>query len=315
MELKILAQPLPSERKNVMHPDHDEYLKYMGRARLDKAVNTLLGILQGISFDSRIDGKEISLLDQWLRENSEFRNCHPFTELIPVLEESLLDECLEKEEYLDLLWICEKLRSTEYYGATTADIQILHGILGGIISDGIITEPELKGLSAWISDHEYLAGCWPYDEIGSLVLGVLADKKIDEQEQRLLNDFFGEFIPGLAPVPAGYSSERGKSITGLCAVCPNVVFPGSIFCFTGSSPQHTRKDFCKIVEDRRGIASKSVNKDINYLVIGSGGNPCWAYACYGRKVEQAIDLRRKGHRLLLVHENDFLDAAAETNDR
>lgn len=34
-------------------------------------------------------------------------------------------------------------------------------------------------------------------------------------------------------------------------------------------------------------------------------NPCWAYACYGRKVEQAIGLRKAGSQLLLVHEADF----------
>ncbi len=27
------------------------------------------------------------------------------------------------------------------------------------------------------------------------------------------------------------------------------------------------------------------------LVIGGGANPCWAYACYGQKVEKAVELR------------------------
>jgi hypothetical protein len=294
-----------------MHPDHAGYLKYMGRARLDKAVNTLLGILQEIAFDSRIHASEIALLDHWLRENSEFRNYHPFTELIPVLKESLLDECLEEEERLDLLWICKKLRSTEYYESAITDMQCLHGILGGIMADGIIAAPELQGLSAWMSDHENLAGCWPYDEISSLLLGVLADNKIDEREQQMLKGFLGEFLSGSTSVPAGSIPEKAKAITGLCAVCPDIVFPGSIFCFTGASPMHSRKEFLKIVDDRKGLISKTVTRDVNYLVIGTGGNPCWAYACYGRKVEQAIDLRKNGHKLLMVHENDFLDAAAD----
>jgi hypothetical protein len=287
----------------------------MGRARHDKAVNTLLGILQGIAFDKRIHGNEIALLDHWLRDNSEFRDRHPFTELVPVLERSLLDEYLEEDEYLDLLWICKKLQSTEYYDSTTADMQSLHGILGAIISDGVITVPELQGLSAWVNDHEHLSGCWPYDEINSLVLGVLADKKIDEQEQHTLKAFFGGFLSESVLVSDGKFTDKGKSIIGLCAVCPNITFPGSVFCFTGESPNHSRKEFHEIVEDLKGFASKTVTKNINYLVIGSGGNPCWAYACYGRKVEQAIELRKKGHKLLLVHENDFMDAADATNAR
>jgi len=29
---------------------------------------------------------------------------------------------------------------------------------------------------------------------------------------------------------------------------------------------------------------------------------------YGRKVEKAIQLRKEGHKIILVHENDFWDA-------
>jgi hypothetical protein len=39
-----------------------EYSKYMNRARLDKAVNTLLGILQGMAMDLKISGSEVALL-------------------------------------------------------------------------------------------------------------------------------------------------------------------------------------------------------------------------------------------------------------
>ena len=61
-----------------------------------------------------------------------------------------------------------------------------------------------------------------------------------------------------------------------------------------------------------GLVYDSVVNDLDYLVIGSGGNPCWAYACYGRKVEAAMRLRiEKGRPVLLVHEYDFLDAVQD----
>lgn len=50
---------------------------------------------------------------------------------------------------------------------------------------------------------------------------------------------------------------------------------------------------------------------LNYLVIGAEGNPCWAFACYGRKVEKAVELRKKGVRVVIVHENDFHDAVLD----
>lgn len=53
------------------------------------------------------------------------------------------------------------------------------------------------------------------------------------------------------------------------------------------------------------------SKKVNYLVVGGEGNPCWAYACYGRKVEKAVELRRQGHPIVIVHENDFHDAVLD----
>jgi hypothetical protein len=45
------------------------------------------------------------------------------------------------------------------------------------------------------------------------------------------------------------------------------------------------------VKGRGVTTSKSVVRGLNYLVIGADGNPCWTYACYGRKVEAAVILR------------------------
>ena len=56
----------------------------------------------------------------------------------------------------------------------------------------------------------------------------------------------------------------------------------------------------------------SVSKKTNYLIVGDDGNPCWAYACYGRKVEKAINLRKEGAQIIIVHENDFWDEVEES---
>ena len=105
-------------------------------------------------------------------------------------------------------------------------------------------------------------------------------------------------------------NEVNVPITGLCAVCPDVVIEDKLFCFTGASPKATRKGFQKIVEDKGGNYYPRIVKDLDYLVIGDDGNPCWCFACYGRKVEEAVTLRKKGAKLLLVHEADFWAAIA-----
>jgi len=64
----------------------------------------------------------------------------------------------------------------------------------------------------------------------------------------------------------------------------------------------------KDVEDLGGSAKSSVSTKTDYLVVGNAGNPCWAYSCYGRKIEEAMTLRREGAKVQIVNETDFWDA-------
>lgn len=295
-----------------MHADHREYFGFTGRSRLDKAINSLVGLVEGIAIDGSINADEIGFLRLWLLENVDLRNRHPLNELMPVVEEAMADGVLTDDERQDILWLCEKLRSTEYFDATTADIQRLHALMAGITADGVITEAELRGLSDWLTEHDQLRTCWPYDEVGSLVTTVLSDGRIDASEHNLLRDFFSEFVAVTDNrTIVSPKIKEGASVVGLCAVCPEVSFEGTKFCFTGASSKYTRADLAALVKRLGGDVVGSVSASLNYLIIGADGNPCWAYACYGRKVEKAVALRKEGARILLVHEHDFHDAVAD----
>lgn len=295
-----------------MHSDHREYYRFTGRSRLDKAINSLVGLINGIAIDGSINSDEIGFLRLWIRENADFRTSHPFNELMPVVEAAISDGILTDDERQDLLWLCNKLRSSEYFDTTTADIQRLHALMAGIAADGIITEAELRGLSDWLTEHEHLRTCWPYDEVDSVVTSVLADGHIDTVEQKLLQDFFSEFVAVTDNrTIVSPKVTEGTSLVGLCAVCPEVSFKGMKFCFTGASSKYSRNQFTDLVRNLGGDVVNSVSASLNYLVIGGDGNPCWAYACYGRKVEKAVELRKQGAHILLVHEHDFHDAVAD----
>jgi hypothetical protein len=288
------------------------YSKFTGRSRLDKAINSLTGLIEGVAIDGVINPTEIGLLNAWLAEHREHQNKHPFNELIPVINRAVSDGVLDDEERQDILWLSERLRSTDFYDEITAGLQVLHGILGGIAADGQVTKEELEGLSAWLEDHDYLRTCYPYDEVDSVITSVLRDGRVDAEEQKMLQGFFGEFLALLddRTITSPVVSLSG-SIQGVCASQPVITFEGSVFCFTGESSRLPRKDLAALVESLGGIPSPSVTKKLDYLVIGAEGNPCWAYACYGRKVERAIELRKQGVRLLIVHEHDFHDAVAD----
>lgn len=295
-----------------MHPDHQPYCNLTSRTRLIKSLNTLIGIIEGISIDSAINCTELGFLQTWLDDHLEVRGHHPFNELMPVVQNAVSDGVLAQDDKDDLIWLCERLRSDEYYGMTTADLQRLHAIVGGISADGIITEDELRGLSDWLYDHNHLRTCWPYDEIASLITGVMSDGEIDRDEHKMLMGYFSEFVAVLddKTIVSPPISEGG-TIVGLCAICPNICIKDSRFCFTGASSRFTRAQLTEMVSRFGGEVVSSVSAKVNYLVIGADGNPCWAYACYGRKVEKAVELRKSGIRLLIIHENDLHDAIAD----
>ncbi|MEQ9408447.1 MAG: BRCT domain-containing protein [Fuerstiella sp.] len=294
----------------MINEDNHAYYRFTGPQRIEKAIHTFEGIVQGLSIDGSIDGDELATLKDWADQHAELSHRHPFNELIPFVHEILSDGVVDEEEQADLLWLCRKFTDDHhYFDSVTADMQRLHGLLHGIIADGKITEDELRGLAEWISEHDHLKSIWPYDEIESLVTAVMSDGVIDAEEHDLLLVFFSEFMHFRNHAAIDLRENTKPSlISGVCAVDPPIEFSDRQFCFTGKSKRCSRPQLEQEVISRGGLFRNSVSRSTNYVIVGADGNPCWAYSCYGRKVEAAVNLRKQGMGILLVHEYDFWDA-------
>ncbi|MBI9018709.1 MAG: BRCT domain-containing protein [Phycisphaerae bacterium] len=298
---------------NNINEDNQGYWNFTGPYRVQKSMNTLEGMLKGFAFDGTITSNEFNILIEWVQEHSELRKKNPFKEIIELIEESVSDGVLDNEEIKDIIWLCEKYnQNTVEFNEITADMMQLQGLFSGIIADGVITKSELEQLSDWIDAHDHLKGNWPYDEVDSLIISVLKDGIIDNKEHNLLLKFFAEFLRvGDHKVISYPLNEVEVPIQGICATCPDVIIPGKSFCITGKFENHSRNEIAKIIKYKNGIFSKGLNKNVDYLLIGADGNKAWAFSCYGRKVEQAINYRKSGHNILMIHEYDFWDAIAE----
>ncbi len=290
-----------------MISDEQDYMKLTAPQNIEKAIHTFEGLIKGIGIDNVVNEQEINALRHWMDDHQKYAKTHPFNELIPLLEEVLEDEIFNEEEKLDLLWLCEQMTIENLYNNDiTSDIQRLQGILAGIIADGIISKEELDGLSEWLKEHDHLKTCWPFDEIDSLVISVLEDGVIDNVEHKMLLEFFNEFInyQEQSSIDSGTAKEI-KLIKGVCSNDPDIEFQGRVFCFTGKLNKATRKDLAEIIKKNEGIFTKKMSENVDYLIVASNSNPAWAYACYGRKVEQAITMRKEGKKIAIVHEKDF----------
>lgn len=284
----------------------NNYMIFTGPARLQKTLNSLKGIIKGIGLDGKVSEEEVLRLKHWLEINAEFKDKHPFTEIFPALSKILSDGVISEEELKDLTWLVDKLTAdTTFYDFGTAAIQELHGLMMGILADGKISTEEIDGLSRWIDANTQYKTLWPYDEIESVVTSVLTDKVVDEAEQQKLQELFQEFTAW--PHHKTLNLET-LPLSGICALTPDIVFPEKVFCLTGESSRKPRAEIAQTIADKGGKYWDNLTLKTDYLVVGAAGNPCWAYACYGRKIEAAVKNRVKGSKTLIVHENDFWDS-------
>lgn len=296
--------------------DDCSYLKFCTRQNLNKALTTLAGIIDGIAIDGQIDANELAELRNWCDEQAEHRNFHPFTELYPLIDECLSDGIIDPEELENIRWFLKRaLTDHPFYDSATGELQRLQALLHGMLADFEITETEATGLADWMHEHEYLARCYPFDEIYSLLITMLRDRKLEPNEAKFLRAFFAGFVTlsTNSQIKLTNLIDTKVSIHAICAIDPAIFFPGRVFTFTGFSIKGNRKDFAARVEEAGGVFNNNVTKDIDYLVYGSGGNPCWTYSCFGRKVEMVTNLRKAGSKALVIHENDFWDAYANVS--
>lgn len=283
---------------------------FTAKSQADKAINSLKGILLGINFDGEVHPKEINELHKWAIAHNDLITRNPFNEFMTIIEETIQNRVPAKETIEDLFWLCQKYESDNYYyNGVTADLQTLQGICHGILADGVVNDQEVFDLYKWLEEHDHLSTYYPYDELRSLILSIVSDKKVDEEEKIVLKAYFNQFVEL-------HDSEIGKqinletadvNISGLCTSEPEVTFPGKTFCITGVLKRGTRAELQKDIESLGGIPTNSITSKTDYLIVGDNGNPAWAFSCYGRKVEKALSLRKEGHTIMLIHEFDFSD--------
>ena len=296
--------------------ERENYRKFTKPAELHKAINTLQGIVAGISADQIVNDAEISELTHWCQLQAHLQDRHPFSEIIPVIEKACNDGVVTEEEKNDILWLCNHFTAdSSYYDTINSSKQFLSGLIHGLMADGRLDDSEIFALKKWIDDNSFLAGTYPFDEINSLLYVILEDNVITPEEREQLTAFLGnviEFKDSLNLVEQDFIDLRKKySVSGICAVCPEISFKDKLFCFTGESYRCKRAEIAAIVEELGGTFRSSVSKKTDYLIVGNGGNPCWAYSCYGRKIEEAMQLRKSGAHVVIVNETDFWDAVED----
>ncbi len=287
-----------------------DFVKYTLNSEIIKALLVLEGMVRGMAIDGGINAEEIAELENWYRLHEDILQRQSFHNLAKLLAEALKDGCLSAEEKADIIWLCSSYTANNiYYDLVNSDMQKLYGLLYGIIADNKIELVEVQKLGQWLAKNDHLAGVYPYDELYSLIKVVLEDGQLSLVERNMLKVFFSEFVD----IQNSYNLNEDEleelrssiNISGICAINPQISFQDKLFTSTGTSARASSTEMKTMVESRGGRFKASVVKDTDYLIVANKENPCWAFSCYGRKVEQAVKLRKAGNHIQIVHEDDF----------
>lgn len=179
-------------------------------------------------------------------------------------------------------------------------IDELIGLSRGLIADGKITLEEAEFLRDWLTSNMTVTGQPLLRRLYDRIAVMLSDSFFDDEERSELLDTLRTF--------AGGRSELGEAVKPtnlpLCSPAPTITFPNRRFCFTGTFAYGQRKA-CEAAVSERGGTSGSLNRSVNFLVIGAYATESWKHSSFGLKILKAVEMRDKNIPISIVSEQHW----------
>lgn len=190
----------------------------------------------------------------------------------------------------------------EYLNEMRRGLGALLGIATGVLADRQLSDAEIQFLNEWLENNSVISAEWPGDVIHAKIKAVLADGSITEEERAHL-------VVVLQQLIGGTLAEIGAA-THVTQLLPYetlpMVFEGSSFCLTGDFVFASRSECEKQIGQLGGIVKSSVSGKLRYLIVGGMGSPEWKHGSFGTKIERAMELKRGGTPIGIVHEDHWV---------
>lgn len=176
---------------------------------------------------------------------------------------------------------------------------LLIGIVSGILADKELRDSEIGFLKDWLEKNDAIATAWPGDIIYERVRTALSDGVISEAERKHLLETLQDLVGGESEK---LSDAEHVSKFALDKI-EKILFTESVFCLTGSFVYGPKEVCIRSIEDRGGVVINNVTKKLRYLIVGGLGSKEWIGGSYGTKIKKAIEYKRSGNNILIVHED------------
>lgn len=267
--------------------EYEHALKQSLDSKLASNINDLYGIIQGINYDGVFDSMEVQFLQKWIDDNSKYRDFAVFNRIINELTLILEDGIVTDYERQVLSTLVDSVASSNIYSDSTLGIQILEGLVKGIVCNNEINDSEILNLQRWLSDNDYLKGVYPYDKVLNAIEKILSDGIITDDEKIYLSQEFDEILnPAVS--------------------CTTLDLAGKTFCLTGDFKTGTKSEIEKKLSDKGAVKKGSVSGKLDFLFVGGLGSEAWKYGNIGGKIAKAQELQEKGKNIQIISEDDLI---------
>lgn len=254
-------------------------------SKLETNINSLYGIIQGINYDGVIDDKEIEKIKLWIDENRIYKQYSLFNRIITKLDAILEDNVITYYEKIELKSLVSSINTSRMYSDVTLALQILNGILDGIICNQQINQKEIENLRIWLKENDYLKDVYPYDKVLLEVNKVLEDGILTQEESNYILEVFESII----------NPQRDDE--------NDIDFRGKTFCLTGEFKSASKSEISKKIQALGGIEKSGVSSKLDYLIVGSVGSEAWKFGKIGGKQAKALELNEKGAKIKIIDED------------
>jgi len=184
-------------------------------------------------------------------------------------------------------------------------IDELIGLSRGLIADKNVNQQEAEFLRSWMEANLSFCTDPIVNQLYYRIHEMLIDGILDDEEQKELHQILADFN---GESTAAHHINLSASLP-LCNPQPRIEFPSMTFCFTGKFAYGPRKVCEEVVIERGGKIENRMSLRVDYLVIGTFCSTEWAHTSYGRKIEDAVNIRAKGFPIAIISEDHWAQTA------
>ncbi len=271
----------------------------------DRALYGLKGILAGVVADKQLNEMELLFLDAWLQSQEHLCEDEDVLAILGQVGEIREDGVISPEELRGMQTSIEAIVSHKDSETpeSVGHIEELLGFLSGTASDGVLNDQEITAMSSWLERNAPVKEVWPASVIVLRLAIILEDGIITDEERH-------DLLVTVRQVTGTDTDESGLRYEASTEVWEDPVdgleLAGAVLCLTGDFVSGDRDSVDTMLRCRGAETNSSVNKSVNYLVIGTLASRDWLYTAHGRKIEKALLLKREGCDIKIITERTLL---------